>query len=64
MILDEEGFAEANTFEFYIEYTTTHYAMVFDEIMERLNDVRARQDYSIIADINPYTKANIVQSLL
>ncbi len=38
--------------------------MVFDEIMERLNEVRARQDYSIIDDINQNTKANIVQSML
>ena len=38
--------------------------MVFDKIMERLNEVRARQDYSIIDDINQNTKANIVQSML
>eukprot|EP00972_Heterocapsa_arctica_P089482 13194037-Heterocapsa_arctica.AAC.1 len=61
MILDEEGLGEANTFEFSIEYSTTHYAMVFDEIMIRLNEVRVRQDYSIIDDINQNTKANIMQ---
>jgi hypothetical protein len=38
--------------------------MVFDKIMERLNEVRVRQDYSIIDDINQITKANIMQSIL
>eukprot|EP00972_Heterocapsa_arctica_P082906 12216623-Heterocapsa_arctica.AAC.1 len=40
MILDEEGLGEVNAFEFFIECSTTHYAMVFDEIMRRLNEVR------------------------
>jgi hypothetical protein len=73
MPLDETGLGEANTIEFFIEYSTTHYAMVFDRIMERLNEDRVRtaiatgihrEDYSIIDDINKNTKANIMQSLL
>eukprot|EP00972_Heterocapsa_arctica_P066247 9772586-Heterocapsa_arctica.AAC.1 len=62
--MDEEGLGEANAFEFFIEHSTTHFAMVFDKIMERLNDVRVRQDHSIIDDINKISKANIMQSVL
>eukprot|EP00972_Heterocapsa_arctica_P054693 8059816-Heterocapsa_arctica.AAC.1 len=58
------GLGQANTFEFFIECSTTHYAMVFDRIMERLNGSRGRQDYTIIDEINQTTKANIMQSIL
>jgi hypothetical protein len=73
MPLDESGLGEANTIEFFIEYSTTHYAMVFDRIMERLYEGRIRaaiatgihkEDHSIIDDINKFTKANIMQSIL
>eukprot|EP00972_Heterocapsa_arctica_P062634 9236203-Heterocapsa_arctica.AAC.1 len=39
-------------------------AMVFDKLMVKLNEIRIREDYTIINEINIRTKANIVMSIL
>eukprot|EP00972_Heterocapsa_arctica_P029386 4326152-Heterocapsa_arctica.AAC.1 len=64
MPMDENGLGYADTFEFFIEYSTTHFARVFDNIMRKLNQDRNFQDHTIIDGINQTTKANIVQSIL
>ena len=63
-IVDESGDAYPSTFEFYIEFGTEHTAMVFDKLMVRLNEIRTREDYTIINEISQKTKASIVQSTL
>ena len=62
--MNESGGAEPSTFEFFIEFGTEHTAMGFDKLMVKLNEIRAREDYTIINEINMRTKASIVQSIL
>jgi hypothetical protein len=61
--MDKSG-EPAGTFEFYLEFGTEHTAMVFDKLMIKLNEIRIREDYTIINEINMKTKANIVLSIL
>ncbi len=63
-IIDESGEAKPSTFEFYIEFGTVHTAMVFDKLMVKLNEIRIKEDFTIINEISQRTKAGIVLSIL
>ena len=62
-LVDESG-EPVGTFEFFLEFGTEHTAMVFDKLMIKLNEIRIREDFTIINEINMRTKANIVLSIL
>eukprot|EP00972_Heterocapsa_arctica_P018803 2780164-Heterocapsa_arctica.AAC.1 len=62
MPVDQANMAYASTFELFLEYGVDHISEVFNKLMEELNANRAKQDYTILNEINRTTKTTIIQS--
>eukprot|EP00972_Heterocapsa_arctica_P031036 4566349-Heterocapsa_arctica.AAC.1 len=61
MPVDQANRAYASAFELVLEYGIDHISEVFNKMLEKLNANRAKQDYTILDEINHITKANIIQ---